>query len=72
MSSSAASVLAMMEETTYEEYVEWFKERYDESSLRILEMHGLLFGPEDLWAYRNRTIKGLRKLVKQQAKAATA
>ena len=71
MSSSAASVLAMMEETTYEEYVEWFKERYDESSLRILEMHGLLFGPEDLWAYRNRTIKGLRKLAKQQAKATT-
>lgn len=71
MSSSAASVLAMMEETTYEEYVEWFKEQYDESSLRILEMHGMLFGPEDLWAYRNRTIKGLRKLAKQQAKTAT-
>lgn len=71
MSSSAASVLAVMEETTYEEYVEWFKRRYDESSLRILEMHGMLFGPEDLWAYRNRTIKGLRKLVKQQAKTST-
>lgn len=72
MSSSAASVLAMLEETTYEEYVEWFKGQYDESSLRVLEMHGMLFGPEDLWAYRNKTIKGLRKLVKQQAKTPTA
>lgn len=72
MSSTAASVLATMEETTYEEIVEWFKGRYDESSLRLLEMHGLLFGPEELWAYRNKTIKGLQKLVKKQAKATTA
>jgi len=71
VSSSAASILASMEDTTYEEIVEWFKGRYDESSLRILEMHGLLFGPEDLWAYRNKTIKGLRKLAKQQAKTTT-
>ena len=71
MSSATASVLASLEEDTYEEYVEWFKGRYDESSLRILEMHGLLFGPEDLWAYRNKTIKGLRKLAKQQAKTTT-
>ena len=72
MSFSGASTLATLEETTYEEFVEWFKGRYDEQCLRILEMHGMLFGPEDLWAYRNKTIKGLRKLAKQQAKASTA
>ena len=65
MSSAAATVLATMEETTYEEIVEWFNARYDEQSLALLKMHGLLFNPEDLWAYRNKTIKGLRKLAKK-------
>jgi hypothetical protein len=68
-SNAAAAVLATMEETTYEEIVEWFNARYDQQSLALLKVHGLLFSPEDLWAYRNKTIKGLRKLAKKtQAK----
>jgi hypothetical protein len=56
------TVLDMLESTTYEELKQWVDNKYGKFDLGTLKNMGVTVPTvDDLWEYRNKTIKGLRR-----------
>lgn len=62
------TVLGLLESTTKEEFNQWLQEKYYKLDLNTLQSMGVKVPTVDeLWEYRNQTIKGLKKLHKGKA-----